>query len=328
MVLLCTVVLFTTCSSQIDYELSMCYSQNGTSQRCEPPAETSFSFKKNPVVNSTCGTPATDFCIIDDYNSTDNTVATTCGYICDADSKDDSHPPSDMTDFYPRTPKTWWQSESGINDVTIQLSFGSIVQVQAISFQFLSLIPDAFHILKSVNHGMSYDPFHHFARDCDAQYMISPQALLTLFNETSALCQSITDQSPGQISFVVDLSRPSTNDDVVGLSNALYGFASATDIIIVLHEYHIVSNLNSSEYYYALEDFAVLGKCQCNGHANSCNEDRKCNCSHNTAGDNCERCADLYNNIPWRVSNGGEPFECQGMHCLYFYYHSILFNYI
>ena len=314
-VLLCAVVLLTTCSSQINYEFSMCY-QNGISHRCEPPASTSFSFMKTPYVSSTCGNPATDFCLYDGYNITDNTVVATCGFVCDADSEDNSHPPNDMTDFYPsETPRTWWQSESGVNNVTIQLPFDCLVQVQAVSFHFLSLIPDAFYILKSVDHGETYTPFHYFARDCDGQYMISPQASLTLHNETSVLCQSITDQM-GQISFVVDLSRPSTDDDIAGWSDALYEFASATDIEIVLDEHHIVQNVDIDDYYYALEDFAVLAKCQCYGHANSCSSDGVCNCEHRTAGDNCERCDDLHNNIPWRISNGDAPFECEGMQCL------------
>lgn len=44
-------------------------------------------------------------------------------------------------------------------------------------------------------------------------------------------------------------------------------------------------------YYYAISDFAVGGRCKCNGHASECTrssgqgaEQLVCNCKHNTTG--------------------------------------------
>jgi hypothetical protein len=63
-------------------------------------------------------------------------------------------------------------------------------------------------------------------------------------------------------------------------------------------------------YYYAISEIKLFGSCLCNGHASKCkmidsiqydlrNIDKmvhgKCECKHNTQGDNCEYCMDLYN---------------------------------
>lgn len=37
----------------------------------------------------------------------------------------------------------------------------------------------------------------------------------------------------------------------------------------------------------------------------------QCDCQHNTAGVNCERCAELYNDLPWRPAEEGNTHTCQ-----------------
>ena len=43
-----------------------------------------------------------------------------------------------------------------------------------------------------------------------------------------------------------------------------------------------------------VSDLAIGGRCKCNGHASECTVDRAgqmtCNCKHNTAGNECEKC--------------------------------------
>ena len=60
------------------------------------------------------------------------------------------------------------------------------------------------------------------------------------------------------------------------------------------------NNNGSSAYYSGLSnwigvsDLAVGGRCKCNGHASECTMDSRgemtCNCAHNTAGRECEKC--------------------------------------
>lgn len=40
-----------------------------------------------------------------------------------------------------------------------------------------------------------------------------------------------------------------------------------------------------------------------------------CDCQHNTAGVNCEHCADLYNDLPWRPAEEGNTHTCKRTKC-------------
>lgn len=267
-------------------------------------------------MNSTCGDPPEQFCettvVLDQFSST------SCGSVCNASDPVNAHPPEHMTDFYPQMTPTWWQSKNGIhspNTVEIRLSTGIRVQLQAIVFQFRSPLPDSFYIFKSTDFGRTYEPYHYFSRECFARYMIRPDADLTVDNETEVLCQTIVSSAPGQISFVPTLDRPSANDSIPGLSNALYEFVAVTNISVVLDGHRIEEGLDNSSYHYAIRDINVVGKCDCNGHASACqaNSDLVCVCEHNTTGTNCERCRDTHNDLPWMITNGDGPFECRGM---------------
>ena len=63
------------------------------------------------------------------------------------------------------------------------------------------------------------------------------------------------------------------------------------------------------QYYYAIKEISVGGRCVCNGHAYVCPPSKddpdllKCKCEHNTAGTNCDKCADGYVAKPWRRYN-------------------------
>ncbi|CAB1354088.1 unnamed protein product [Coregonus sp. 'balchen'] len=71
--------------------------------------------------------------------------------------------------------------------------------------------------------------------------------------------------------------------------------------------------------FYALREMRVMGTCLCHGHANRCLPDSTTNqlpsTQHNTAGMNCERCADLYNDLPWRPAEEGNTHTCKRCEC-------------
>lgn len=69
-------------------------------------------------------------------------------------------------------------------------------------------------------------------------------------------------------------------------------------------------------YHYAVSDFAVGGRCKCNGHASRCvaaaNGQLMCECKHNTAGRDCERCKPFHFDRPWARATARDANECKG----------------
>jgi len=76
------------------------------------------------------------------------------------------------------------------------------------------------------------------------------------------------------------------------------------------------SGTSSVSYMYAVSDFAVGGRCKCNGHGSRCSPGRdgqlSCECKHNTAGRDCERCKPFFFDRPWARATEREANECKG----------------
>lgn len=299
-------------------QFQACYNDQGVPTRCQPPQQ-SFSFEKQPSANSTCGSPPSQFCI---RNIRFGRISSSdCDEVCDAHDPFNSHPPEYLTDFIQAN--TWWQSENSLdpqNVVVIDIPLGTLVETTLVAFQFQSLMPNSFQILKSIDYGATYSNFHYFATSCLSEFGIQESQMLSVENETSVLCQAInTPPLPGQISFFTVLDRPSTNDSTPGFSEGLYDFMTATDIRVILLEHYVIRDLAPDDlgYYYAIRDLNVLGSCQCHGHASQCQLDPStggytCACQHNTTGQFCERCSDFYQDLPWQRAGGGAAFECRG----------------
>lgn len=70
------------------------------------------------------------------------------------------------------------------------------------------------------------------------------------------------------------------------------------------------------QQHYAVSDFAVGGRCKCNGHAARCVVGRDgllgCECRHNTAGRDCERCKPFHFDRPWGRATVRDANECKG----------------
>lgn len=77
-------------------------------------------------------------------------------------------------------------------------------------------------------------------------------------------------------------------------------------------------------HHYAVSDFAVGGRCKCNGHASQCliGKDRElsCDCKHNTAGRDCERCKPFHFDRPWARATAGDANECKGKSSFFFFF--------
>nr|CAD27803.1 lamC1 [Tetraodon nigroviridis] len=104
----------------------------------------------------------------------------------------------------------------------------------------------------------------------------------------------------------------------------LQDWVTATDIRVTLNRLNTFGDevFNDPKvlksYYYAISDFAVGGRCKCNGHASECVKDAGrlvCNCKHNTKGDDCGVCKPFYNDRPWRRATAENANECLPCSC-------------
>lgn len=156
--------------------------------------------------------------------------------------------------------------------------------------------------------------------DCRGVYGRSSRAVITKANEQEAVCTDAyanVDHRGGgaRVAFSTLEGRPSAlNYDN---SPVLQDWITATNIKIILTRPGLVlsagqgietmlraAGTTKENYeYYGLSDLSVGGRCKCNGHAARCTTDgagkQQCECRHNTAGTDCERCKPFHYDRPW-----------------------------
>ena len=315
-------------------QIDPCY-KNGdadTAQRCIPDF-VNAAFGKNIVASSTCGDPPTRYCT--SSVDRDGKVARDC-FICDAGHSKRQHPASYLTDVNNPHNLTCWMSEPFVQppkNVTLTLSLGKKYELTYVSLQFCSARPDSMAMYKSTDFGKSWIPFQFYSSQCNKMYNRSPRGIITRANEQEALCtdaySNIDPQSGQRVAFSTLEGRPSAyNFDE---SPVLQDWVTATDIKVVFNRLHpapfvspdnnaLLTNepddLMRESFYYAPSNFAVGGRCKCNGHASRCVENRDgqlvCDCKHNTDGVDCEKCKPFHYDRPWARATEYNANECVG----------------
>ncbi|CAK8690685.1 unnamed protein product [Clavelina lepadiformis] len=311
------------CSARMD----QCYLRDHKSQRCLPPF-VNVAFGKTVVATNTCGTPAEEYCL-----QTGVTGVTTSCHVCDNGDPSESHDPSFLTDETSDDLETWWQSSTMLEDVqypnvvNLTLDLNKAFDITYVKLKFHTSRPESFAIYRKKCEECDWQPFQYYSGSCFTTYGIDNREIVTVENEQKALCtDEFSDISPltgGNVAFSTLESRPSAYN--FDRSPVLQDWVKAVAIRISLNRINTFGDevfrdpkvLKS--YYYAISDFNVGGRCSCNGHASECylsaTNILQCRCEHNTAGRDCERCADFYNDRPWSRSTGENPGECQACDC-------------
>ncbi|XP_077506239.1 laminin subunit gamma-1 isoform X2 [Amblyomma americanum] len=307
-----------------------CYDRYKRAQRCIPEF-VNAAFNVRVEATNTCGLrEPTKYC-----PQTDVPGATKTCEVCDASVPHQAHPADYLTDFNNNDNTTWWQSETmleGIqypNQVNLTLNLGRAFDITYVRLKFHSMRPESFAIYKRTRPGSPWVPYQYYSSTCQDTYGLRPSLHVTPDNETRALCtgefSGLSPLSGGSVAFSTLEGRPSAFH--FEHSRLLQEWVTATAIRIVLNRLNTFGDEIFGDkqvlrsYYYAIADLAVGGRCQCNGHAMACDPgpggDRQllCRCEHNTAGDNCERCMDLYNDQAWGRATSTNAHECQPCNC-------------
>uniref|UniRef100_A0A8C1NQ00 Uncharacterized protein n=1 Tax=Cyprinus carpio TaxID=7962 RepID=A0A8C1NQ00_CYPCA len=212
-------------------------------------------------------------------------------------------------------PNRWWQSKKDVSPVTLQLDLNGMYHLETVLLSFKGPRPDALIIERSKDFGRSWQPVLYMATDCPSTFPQVGTSFPRTFEET--YCFTLTSTFYPLRQFA-DIDVP--NEYKIEVAS---GF---TGLRVNLTQLGSVPSMpgRSLSQFYALREMRVMGSCFCHGHANRCLPDNNlpntqvsgvCDCQHNTAGVNCDRCDDLHNDLPWKPAENGNTHTCKRCEC-------------
>lgn len=293
------------------------------------PEFVNAAFNVTVVATNTCGSPPEEYCV-----QTGVTGVTKSCHICDARDDKLHHSAVYLTDYNNPQNTTWWQSQTmlaGIqypNSINLTLHLGKAFDITYVRLKFHTSRPESFAIYKRTSEDGPWTPYQYYSGSCEKTYQkVNRGFIRTGEDEQQALCtDEFSDISPltgGNVAFSTLEGRPSAYN--FDNSPVLQEWVTATDIKVTLNRLNTFGDevFNDPKvlksYYYAISDFAVGGRCKCNGHASECISNGQgrlvCNCKHNTEGDDCNMCKAFYNDRPWRRGTAENPNECLPCNC-------------
>ncbi|CAM4853839.1 unnamed protein product [Rotaria socialis] len=287
----------------------------------------------NLYASSTCGLRRPErYCFIGNLKNV------SCD-VCDVKVGNKSHTVDQIVARSPgdlnKHTQAWWQAENDRENVTIQLNLEAEFVFTHLIMKFRTFRPKGMIIEKSADFGKTWKAYAYFAASCATQFPY----VTTIPIPDQPYCESrYSDETPstgGEVVFRV--ISPSTIGNRDPYSPSIQELIKITNLRINFTKLHTLGDNyldnrqeTTPKYYYALYEMVVRGSCSCYGHAKRCipTEDElkgnvttpgkvygRCNCTHHTEGLNCERCADLYNDRPWRPARIGQPNPCRLCEC-------------
>lgn len=256
-------------------------------------------------------------------------LATACAR-CDATQPTQAHPASELSDQLPdgsSNLQTSWRSSLATAEATLMVDLGADYELSYVLLNFQT--PPARQVVVEVFDAAAGDwrPLQYFADDCPAAFGLPAQQQPD--NGTHAFCtQRAVDYSQLQGDIMaLDVLVAGPRGDARDISDdAVLAFITARRLRVRLLALNPLGGLdpaafpaqlgagNTSFNYYALTHAEVGGRCRCSGHATECTAAGVCvNCQHNTAGDHCDTCLPLFNDLPFARGLPGIQNPCQGL---------------
>ncbi|NXU14074.1 LAMB4 protein, partial [Pardalotus punctatus] len=294
---------------------------------------------KQLTASSTCGMNSPQkYCIIGYLEAEEKCFLCDSRYPYNPYTQRNSHMVENViTTFEPERKKKWWQSENGIDHVSIRLDLEALFQFSHLILTFKTFRPAAMLVERSTDFGQTWKVFRYFAHDCAASFPNVSSGPAKSVEDV--ICDSrysdIEPSTEGEVvlkaldpSFEIENPYVPYIQELITLTNLRINFTKLHTLgDALLGRRHSVP---LEKYYYAIYEMVVRGSCFCNGHASQCDSVQnlrgdvfhqsgmvhgRCICHHNTEGLSCERCKDFYNDAPWRPAEGTQHNACKRCNC-------------
>ncbi|NXL46849.1 LAMB4 protein, partial [Podilymbus podiceps] len=294
---------------------------------------------KQLTASSTCGMNVPQkYCIIGYLEAEQKCYLCDSRYPYNPYTQRNSHMVENViTTFEPDRKKKWWQSENGIDHVSIRLDLETLFQFSHLILTFKTYRPAAMLVERSTDFGQTWKAFRYFAQDCAASFPNIPSGPAKSVGDV--ICDSrysdIEPSTEGEVvlkaldpSFEIENPYVPYIQELITLTNLRINFTKLHTLGDALLGRRHSDPLE--KYYYAVYEMVVRGSCFCNGHASQCDPVQnlrgdvfhqpgmvhgRCICHHNTEGLSCERCKDFYNDVPWRPAEGTQDNACKRCNC-------------
>ncbi|KAM9360744.1 netrin-G2-like [Symphorus nematophorus] len=273
----------------------------------------------------TCGNPPERFCTLENPYL--------CSDECDASSPDLSHPPQLMGDRERGGLVTYWQTVTWSRYpepllANITLSWNKTLEVVddiIVTFEYGR--PTSMVLEKSLDKGVTWQPYQYYADDCLEAFGMSPKRVSDLApsNLTRVICTEQYSRWVGakeekavmfevRARFGVFAGPKLINMDALytrmETMKGLRDFFTFTNLRLRLLRPALggtyVQRDNLLKYFYAISNIDVPARCKCNLHASQCvlrDATLQCDCDHNTSGQDCERCSPGFRSRSWRAGS-------------------------
>ncbi|XP_046730465.1 laminin subunit beta-3 isoform X1 [Silurus meridionalis] len=225
-------------------------------------------------------------------------------------------------------PERWWQSKKDVSPVTIELDLKQLFHIDNLLLYFKGPRPDALVIERTSDWGRTWAPVLYMATECESSF---PHILTMSADLDTPHCYTLPSNTnnPYQDQRVYFHPMLQYSNIAVPNEQKIERLSGYTGLRVNLTQFGAVPYTpgRRPSRFYALKEIKLIGSCFCHGHADQCLPDptskhllntevhSACDCQHNTVGVNCERCADLYNDLPWKPAERDNTHTCKRCEC-------------